>query len=149
MITIEQRNAGARRRYDKNREAHNALRRDNYANDKDAREKARVRASDYRAGQRDGTVTIQRTLTRELNGVQVEVLSTGQVADTLGRTPQMLRNWERGGLIPASSFNDTHRLYTRRQARLVQALAETIATHGGSWVSGRVKQKVRTIAKNW
>lgn len=149
MITIEQRNAGARRRYDKNREQHNALRRENYAKDKKARDKARGRAAEYREAQRDGTVTIQRTLTRDINGKPVEVFSTGQVAEMLERTPQMLRNWEKGGLIPASNFTDNHRLYTKAQVRKLRSLCVIIEANGGSWTHAKVKAKVRAIHKGW
>jgi hypothetical protein len=145
MVTIEWRNAGARRRYDKNREAHNALRRENYAHNKEARDKARARAARYRSESH----VIDRTLTREVNGKTVEVFSTGQVAEFIGRTPQMLRNWENANMIPPSSFGDKHRLYTKSQVRMLVSLENIIAINKGSWSHPKVKAKVRTIAKRW
>jgi len=145
MVTTEHRNAGARRRYDKNREAHNALRRENYRKNKEAREKARERAARYRSEDHE----IERQLTRVVNGVSVEVFSTGQVAEIMGRTPQMLRNWESAGMIPASTFGDKHRLYTKAQVRMLVALENIIGVNNGSWSHPKVKTKVRAIAKRW
>ena len=92
---------------------------------------------------------IGRILTREVNGKEVEVFSTGQVAAILERTPQMLRNWERAGLVPPSVFPDNHRLYTKAQVRKLVSLASIIKENGGTWTSPKVRIKVRSIRKNW
>jgi hypothetical protein len=137
--------AGVRRWYSMNREAYNALRRERYAADEEARAKARQRAADYRMR---GDIPITRELTRVLNGVEVNVFSTGQVAKLLGRSPQMLRNWEKAGLIPASVFPDKHRFYTKAQVDLLIDLASAIYNHGG-WTAPEVKAEVRQVHKNW
>lgn len=141
----ERNRAGVRKWYGENREAYNALRRERYAADKETREKARLRASEYRSR---GHVPVSRILIRRLNGKDINVYSTGQVAELLGRSPQMLRNWEKAGLIPASVFPDKHRLYTKSQVDLLVDLAEAIYNHGG-WTAPEVKAEVRQVHKNW
>ncbi len=143
--TSENAKAQNRKWYGENREDYNALRRQRYKNNKEARDKARNRAARYRSEDH----TIERTLTRELNGKTVEVFSTGQVAEAMGRTPQMLRNWENANLIPPSSFPDKHRLYTKAQMRMIVSLENIIGTNKGSWSNPKVKAKVRAIAKRW
>ena len=143
----ERSKAGVRRWYGENREEYNALRRQRYADNKDARDKARQRASIYRAVQGVG-FSITRNLTRKLNGKHVKVLSTGQVAVLAKRSPQMLRNWEKEGLIPASIFPDTHRLYTHAQARMVATLGRVITRNGG-WDNTETKNYIENIKKRW
>jgi len=109
------------------------------------RDKARLRAARYRSEDH----AIERSLTRVLNGKTVEVFSTGQVAEAMGRTPQMLRNWEKANLIPPSTLPDKHRLYTKAQVRMLVGLAKIIADNGGTWSSPKVKTKVRSIHKSW
>ena len=149
MLTVKQQAArnrkGVRRWYGENREEYNALRRQRYAESKLARKRAQKRAAAYRA---DPPIIISRKLTRELNGKLVEVLSTGQVAALLGHTPQMIRNWEREQLIPESVFPDVHRLYTRRQARMLVTLANTVKREG-SWDSPAVWARVKKIRLDW
>ena len=147
----ERSKAGVRRWYSENREDYNALRRKRYAANTDeayeAREKARQRASIYRAVQGVG-FNIERNLTRKLNGKYVKVLSTGQVAKLAERSPQMLRNWEKEGLIPASVFSDTHRFYTHAQARMVATLGRVITRNGG-WDNTETKNYIENIKKRW
>lgn len=143
--TSDRAKAQHRKWYGENRDDYNALRRQRYAEDKEARKKARERAARYR----NAKPPIERTLTRELNGKVVEVFSTGQVAEAMGRTPQMLRNWENADMIPPSSFPDKHRLYTKRQVRMLVSLESIISTNRGSWSHPKVKAKVRSIVKRW
>ena len=146
----ERNRAGVRRWYGDNRDDYNALRRERYASSPDQREKARLRAAKYRQDQREGLSLVSaRNLTRELNGRQVKVFSTGEVAVALCRTPQMLRNWEREGLIPMSIFSDSHRLYTKKQVGLIASLLDTLKRSGGKWGAYRVQQRVDTIWKHW
>lgn len=145
MTQTERAKAQHRRWYDENREEYNAVRRGRYAKDEESREKARQRAANYRSESH----TIERVLNRTLNGKVVRVYSTGEVAEAMGRTPQMLRNWENADMIPASSFPDTHRLYTRAQMRMIVALENIIGSNKGSWAHPKVKAKVRAIHKRW
>lgn len=131
--------------YTENKEEYNAKRRERYKANKEQREKARQRAARYRAE----NPSIERKLYRELNGKRVEVFSTGQVAEAMGRTPQMLRNWEANDLIPESVFPDKHRLYTGKQKRMIVRLGEVIADNGGSWSAPAVKKAVASMQKRW
>ena len=143
--TSERAKAQHRKWYGENREDYNALRRERYAANKESREKARLRAARYRSEDHD----IERALTRVLNGKTVDVFSTGQVAEAMGRTPQMLRNWENADMIPPSSFPDKHRLYTKAQMRMIVSLEGIIGHNKGSWSHPKVKAKVRAISKRW
>jgi hypothetical protein len=143
--TSDRAKAQHRKWYGENREDYNALRRERYAASKVQREKARHRAARYRSEDN----TIGRILTRVINGKTVEVFSTGQVAEILGRTPQMLRNWENADMIPPSTFEDKHRLYTKAQVRMLVSLENIIGMNKGSWSHPKVKAKVRAIAKRW
>ena len=153
MLSINQQaernRAGVRQWYREHRDEYNATRRKRYAASKAARERARQRAAEYRAGQRSGEVQISRQLFRTVNGKRVKVFSTGQVAEAMGRTPQMLRNWELWMLIPESIFPDTHRLYTRAQMRMLVSLCKIIANTGGRWTHPEVSAKAKKIRENW
>jgi len=143
--TSERAKAQHRKWYGENRDDYNALRRKRYAENKESRDKARQRAARYRSEDH----TIGRILTREINGKTVEVFSTGQVAEILGRTPQMLRNWETAGMIPPSTFDDKHRLYTKAQVRMLVSLEKIVSNNKGSWSHPKVRAKVRLIHKRW
>jgi hypothetical protein len=130
--------------YDNNREAYNELRRQRYAKNKDVRDKACQRAARYRKE----SPIIERKLYRVVKGKKVEVFSTGQVAEMIGRTPQVLRNWERAALIPPSIFPDKHRLYTKPQVAMLVSLAQ-VTSAGHSWASPEVKTKVRKVKQSW
>ena len=145
-VTSERAKAQHRKWYAENSEDYNALRRQRYAANKEARDKARERARRYRQGDHDIS---DRELTRVLDGKTVRVYSTGEVAEAMNRTPQMLRNWENAGMIPASVFPDKHRLYTRSQMKMIVALESIIGMNNGSWSHPKVKAKVRAIHKRW
>ena len=147
--TSDRAKAQHRKWYSENREDYNALRRQRYADSKDSRDKARERAAQYRAELQVCGRQIERVLTRELAGKTVRVYSTGEVANAMGRTPQMLRNWENANLIPPSTFDDKHRLYSKAQLRMIMSLEEIIGTNKGSWAHPKVKAKVRAIHKRW
>lgn len=141
----EKNREGVRRWYHANKDEYNAKRRERYAANKEAREKARERAARYR----EENPTIERQLYREYKGKRVPVFSTGQVAQEMGRTPQMLRNWEKEGMIPDSVFPDRHRLYTAKQKGGIMNLAATIQASGGAWAHPDVKKAVAKLHKEW
>ena len=149
MLTDNQRQernrAGVRKWYGDNRDDYNALRRERYAADKEAREKARLRAAKYR----EESPTIERTLFRELNGKRVRVFSTGEVAAKMKRTTQMLRNWQKDVFIPESSFEGTHRVYTKKQVNLILQLDTVLRDNNGSWASPAVKKAIANVHKRW
>ncbi len=152
MLTTQERaaaknRAGVRRWYDENRDEYNELRRKRYAKNKDARKKAQVRAKNYRE---DPPTSIEpRKLKRLYKGKLVPVLSTGEVALLCNRAPQTVRNWERQGMIPTSVFEDSHRLYTKRQARMIVTLANAIVRNDGSWDSNEVRLRVEKMKEKW
>lgn len=135
--------------YESNRDEYNAVRRTRYGMNAEVREAARIRASNYRARCRKGNVKTGRNLTRLYRGKMVEVLSTGRVAEMLGRSPQMMRNWEIAGLIPASVFPDSHRLYTKKQARLLVTLLKHVQRNNGSWDSNAVRARIAHTRNKW
>ena len=100
-----------RRWYHGHSESYNEERRDKYANDKEVRAKARERARKYRERRRQGEGMSDAPLWRYVNGKgaceygqgeRIPVWSTGQIAEAIGCTPQMLRNWEKKGWLPPS-----------------------------------------------
>lgn len=151
MLTETQRQernrVGHRRWYGENRDEYNALRRERYAENKEARAKAQQRAADYR---QRGKIAIERTLIRvhPATGLEVPVFSTGQVAALLSRTPQTFRYWEQEGMIPASIFPDSHRLYTIDQVSMLVDLALAIKITGG-WQTPEVQNLVQDIFASW
>lgn len=149
MLTETQRGernrAGVRKWYGENREGYNALRRARYEEDPEARVKAQDRAAQYRKD----SPTIERKLFRDLNGRRTRVFSTGEVASLMKRTPQMLRNWQKEGLIPQSSFPDKHRLYTKKQVTMLVRLDAAIRDNAGSWAAPAVKKQIASVAKHW
>lgn len=149
MITKKQRDHSreeSRRWYSENREEYNVLRRARYAANKETRIKARERAARYRENNPMGT---GRVLKRLLGGKMVDVLSTGQIAIMVDRTPQMIRNWESLGFIPHSVFLDDHRLYTRKQARLLVTLLNTVNRNNGRWSASAVKKRIKHTYDRW
>lgn len=119
--------ASVRRWYATHREEYSELRKQRYADNPKYRKLARQRAIAYREARRKG-LKVSRTLTRMVNGVPVEVFTSGYVADKLKCSPQLIRNWEARGWIPKPLFSDKHRLYTARQVELMKLMVETMRT---------------------
>ena len=104
-----------RRWYHNHADEYNAERRGKYAQDPAARERARLRAQEYRTKKPD----IGRQLYREIDGKTFPVYTSGQLAQALGCSPQLLRNLEKRGTIPQAVFPTKHRLYLKHQMQLV------------------------------
>lgn len=137
--------------YHKNSGDFNEARRKNYASDPEKQQKARVAAKAYRARVKSGH-SVSRTLTREVSGKPVEVLSSGVIADDIGCSRQMLINWEKRGWIPQPTFSDKHRLYTTDQADLIKTLALRVRQAkrlGTKGLESRLKSTVEFIHSNW
>jgi hypothetical protein len=141
----EQNRAGVRKWYGENRTTYNQLRRARYAENKEARAKARERAANYR----NKKTAITREIFRDLDGQKVRVFSTGEVAAKMNRTPQMIRNWQKQGLIPETSFPDTHRFYTSAQMDLLVLLDSAIKDSGGSWSAPAVVEALNKLQASW
>jgi MerR HTH family regulatory protein len=123
---IEKSRDSVRRWYARHREEYAELRRKRYRSDPKLRAKARRSAARYRKERQQG-LKVQRTLRREVNGISVEVFTSGYIADRAGCSPQVLRGWETRGWIPPTIFpNEKHRLYTARQVALIRLLADAL-----------------------
>lgn len=127
-----------RRWYHGHADEYNEKRRQKYQDDPDARKRARERARKYRERRRKGNAVSDDPLYRYVNGsgpceygvgTRIEVWTTGQIAEELGATPQMLRNWEKKGWIPDSIFPDKHRLYTGHQKSLIIGFAMFMSSY--------------------
>lgn len=116
--------------YAKHKTEHNEKRRTAYANTPVLRKEARERAAQYRQSRRDGK-TVERSLVRVVNGSAVRVYTTGEVADHLGCSAQMIRNWESRGWIPAPVLPDSHRLYFKHQVEMIRRLYLKLAKGTG------------------
>jgi len=137
--SFHQRNlATVRRWYHNHSDEYNELRRRKYADDKELRDKAKKRAKDYRKRRRSGVVQDSGPLYRFVNGEgpcsygegkKIPVFTTGHIAQMIGSTPQMIRNWELKGWLPSSLFPDKHRLYTMTQVKLVVELSNFMNDH--------------------
>lgn len=135
--------------YRNNRETFNEARRDRYARDPNVREQAVQRQRDYRANK--ATQPKERNHFRDHNGQKVQVWRIGHVAERLEVDRQTIRKWEEGGWIPPASIGSTHRYYTERQIKLMEAWKNLMA-------EVRYKPSVRKpsmealsslIKKNW
>ena len=137
--------------YDKRRDDFNESRRQQYAEDKDKRAKAREQAREYRARRKSGHV-VERELTRTLNGETVRVFSSGEIADDLECSRQMLVNWEKRGWLPPPIFPDTHRLYTEHQVGLIHYLwgrVKAAKRAGNRKLDERLQPAIKEVAENW
>lgn len=149
-----------RKWYHGHSEEYNDLRRQRYAEDKEVREKARQRAREYRNRRRKGASISSDPVWRYVNGSgacdyghgrRIRVWSTGQIAEIIGATPQMLRNWERKGWIPDSIFPDKHRLYTGEQVNLIVEFAGFMKQYRAkpSKYKGQLAELIDNIKEQW
>lgn len=156
----ENKRGTVRKWYHGHSETYNESRRQKYASNLEAREKARERARVYRERRRTGVGQTESPLWRYVNGEgsceygqgkRIPVWTTGQIAEDIGCTPQMLRNWERKGWIPASMFPDKHRLYTQNQAGLITLLAAFMSNYRTSpkKYKPELQKLVAIIAEQW
>lgn len=124
---------GFKKWYDKNKAALNAKRTQRYSDDPEYREKIKERArvaSAKRRAENKGKVT------REMNGVQVEVVKMRDVAALCGIDPETIRKDESKGHVPKMSFKGSHRVYTLKQRDLLV-----------KFYAGTITQE--TVASEW
>lgn len=79
------------------------------------------------------------------SGEELELYYIGTLAYELGRTPNTIRKWEIGGIIPDPCFRDTRdrRLYSREQINIIVACAEKAGIKQGKSISNTTfSQKV-------
>ncbi|AEH21893.1 VHS1080 protein [Vibrio phage 1] len=101
--------------YDKNKDDHNAKRRNRYDTDPEYREKVRAQARESAKKRREANPTVTGVYHRELNGVQVQVFKASDVAAEAGINVRTLKADEKAGKIPLMSFEGRHRVYTQKQ----------------------------------
>lgn len=111
--------------YAANKGALNAKRKAAYHADPEIREKAKEQQRNYMAANPRKSKAGD-PLFKDVNGVQRQVMRVGEAAVHVGRTEQVLRLWERKGLIPKPTVKSTHRYYTMRQITLMQELSQLI-----------------------
>jgi hypothetical protein len=60
------------------------------------------------------------------NKKEIELYYIGSLASALGRTPNSIRKWEIGGIIPDTCFRDNEgrRLYSQEQINAIVTCAE-------------------------
>ncbi len=128
--TATDRSATYRRWYKENRTTLSQKRKARYQNDPEYRAKIIAAAKRRRdQGQVESNRKFQRLVATASGNKRVDVFPIGTVATQLGCNAQMLRNWEKRGWIPPSSFSDTQRLYTRAQIKLMKKLQAFMEKH--------------------
>lgn len=125
--------------YEKNKEAYNESRRKKYKEDPAIREKYLTRQKSYRSK----NPYASKVSVREVDGADVEVFRIGMVAKYVGRSVDVIRQWEKLGIIPTPSVvGEAHRQYTKNQIALLKELAELIDVFNDySEVKGRKAKK--------
>lgn len=108
--------------YSANKEQLLAKRRARYSSNPEARALAQQAAKEQR-GNNPRTSTAGQPLHKLINGEQVEVYRIGKVAEMVGRTEQVIRNWEKKKWIPEPRVDATHRYYTKNQVKILREFA--------------------------
>ncbi len=134
--------------YEKNKDAHNARRRERYRENEDLRAKARERARKHRqenAGKEPAEARTRKEGNRTLYPLRL-------VAKKINRHPQSVRRWESIGYIPdvRETGGSRHRHYTWNQVRLIMKLGKFIDSHGGQVIEEDALQATITeIREKW
>ena len=69
-------------------------------------------------------------------GVHTKLYNIQVLAEELGRTPQTIRKWEIGGVIPPTPFKENgRRLYSKEHIDAIVKCAETSHIKQGSMIS--------------
>lgn len=110
--------------YDENKDERNAKRRAKYKSDKATRDKAKANAAANRAagGPQNTDEVLQRV--NPVTGKLINVYRITAVADKVGRTAQVIRQWEGKGYVPEPSFDGVQRVYTHRQINLIKRIVK-------------------------
>lgn len=130
--------------YDGKKTTLNADRRTRYADDKGVRGKAKASAKNYRQRRAEGG-RVEQVRKRMLDGVHVEVFTTGYVADHVGVTSQSIVNWSKRGWVPPCVFEESHRLYTRHQIKQIRRIAKSKRKED----SKSFNKMLESIKTNW
>ena len=106
------------------RDAYNAKRRKQYADDPKARLKALIRSRRYREQLRAGHTPDPSEQYREINAELHRVYALPEAARSIGISPQTIRNWENRALIPEAMREGRRRVYTQQQIDLLKVFAK-------------------------
>lgn len=119
----------------------NEKRRSRYRKDKSYREKIVERQAEYRA-RRSGAVKEKKQLTKlDVNGNLQKVFRIGEVAQSLGRSQQTIRKWEKDGLLPGRTIETSHRYYTAVQVQQMGKLCLVLEEP--------IKNRRARLLENW
>lgn len=110
--------------YALHKDTFNSKRRKAYKTNSLLREKSLTRQKNYRKNHPGYRVA--RVATRLVCGVHTRVFRIGVVAQMIGRGEQVIRIWERKGIIPKPTIAGVHRYYTLKQVELLKELADAI-----------------------
>lgn len=140
-----------KRWYDKNKKTINSKRKDKYHSDPAARADAVQKQREYRAKNPTPSRAGEGRM-KLCGGKLVESFRISEVAESIGRSVQTIRLWERNGLIPAPTVESSYRFYTGIQVVLLRELADVIALnrHEPSAIyDAALEEKRKEIFARW
>lgn len=127
----------------KGREAHSERRKKRYHEDAEYREQVLARNREVKEKIR---VPLDGRIVRYIEGHKELVYRIGQVSEKIGKSPAIIRDWEKLGLIPAPSVTEARRIYTEIQVGLMKSLADALnEAKGDSLLTAEVKENLRPI----
>ena len=126
----ESRKRAYRNWYARNKESFNERRRDRYARDDDHRKVSRRHYSKYLEGVRLGKLHSQRYF-REIDGVEAEVYTMGQISEWCQRSRNTLNGWRAKGWIPPCTVEGDRAYYTWTQLLWIEELSLLLSLIGG------------------
>ncbi len=113
--------------YGRHSDEFNQKRRDRYHTD--AKYRARVLKQAARTRKKPKVDRDPRWKDVVIEGQTIPVLSVGELAIQIERSPQLIRVWEKKEVIPKPLLPGGARLYTRKQVKLIVALVALIEKH--------------------
>lgn len=133
-----------RKWYEKNKEDHNAQRREQYAKDPEVRQKAIANAKRQREQRRKAGPVDTTPIKR--NGEKL--YRTAQVAELLNKSTETIRGWRRNGWLPESDKRVLY--YTDNQVKLLKKLAKVVDEYRyAKDYDDRLNKAVNEIAEKW
>lgn len=129
----------------------NKDRKSKYHSDPEYRQSVLDRQARYRQNNPPASRARQK-ITRIVEGAEVEVVRMGDLVKMIGRSENIIRNWEKRGIIPKPSIESKHRYYTLRQVALLKELADIIdvcQVEGREVLQTAIETKSSHIHKHW
>lgn len=127
----------------------NEKRKTRYRTDPEYREQVLARAAEYRKTHPRKAAS-DRHKTRCYKGHCVPVFPIREAAEAIDRTMQVIRKWERNGLIPKPLW-EGHRYYTMQQVQLMKQLATemNLQIYEKQRLKTTIPQLVAFIHRHW